>query len=101
MQRCAGAAVHGPRTYSSARPGNNPYCYHRAAQQARAGIRERLTVKRRAPGIPFDHALFAVDEEPAGAPWASQDAYRFTADRIQWNSEKTSATPFNGALVSD
>jgi len=22
------------------------------------------------------------------------------ADRIQWNSEKTSATPFNGALVS-
>jgi hypothetical protein len=34
------------------------------------------------------------------ASWPSQDAYRFTADRIQWNSEKTSATPFNGALVS-
>jgi radical SAM protein with 4Fe4S-binding SPASM domain len=76
------------------RRGNNPYCYHRAAEQARVGIRERLTVKQRAPGVPFDHATFAVEEEPAGSPWPSHDAYRFTPDRIQWNSEEAPAVRF-------
>jgi hypothetical protein len=76
------------------RRGNNPYCYHRAAEQARVGIRERLTVKECATGVPFDHAIFEIEEEPARSPWPSQDAFRFTPDRIQWNSEKAPTVPF-------
>ncbi len=50
------------------RPGNNPYCHYRAKTLAEAGVRERLQLKARAPGTPFDHALFEIVEEPIGAP---------------------------------
>jgi radical SAM protein with 4Fe4S-binding SPASM domain len=50
------------------RPGNNPYCHYRARALARAGRRERLLLKRSAPGTPFDHGLFEIVEEPFDAP---------------------------------
>jgi radical SAM protein with 4Fe4S-binding SPASM domain len=46
------------------RPGNNPYCHHRALELARHGLRERLARVHAAPGAPFDHALFEVFTEP-------------------------------------
>jgi nif11-class peptide radical SAM maturase 3 len=64
--------------------GNNPYCHHRALTQAEHGIRERLTVKRRAEGIPFDNGEFEILEESIGAAWPKDDALHFTSDRIQW-----------------
>jgi len=49
------------------RPGNNPYCHHRAIEHARAGKRERLVKVEQAPGQPFDHGRFEVivEELPA------------------------------------
>lgn len=48
------------------KPGNNPYCHHRALERQRAGLRERFQPVRQAPGVPFDYALFelVLDEVP-------------------------------------
>ncbi len=46
------------------RPGNNPYCHHRALQMAKRGQRERLVPIARAPERPFDNGLFAIVQEP-------------------------------------
>jgi radical SAM protein with 4Fe4S-binding SPASM domain len=48
------------------RPGNNPYCHHRALEVARAGKRERVVKTGEAPGLPFDRAAFAIVVEEAG-----------------------------------
>jgi radical SAM protein with 4Fe4S-binding SPASM domain len=40
------------------RPGNNPYCHHRALELERMGKRERIVRTSEAPGLPFDHAEF-------------------------------------------
>jgi radical SAM protein with 4Fe4S-binding SPASM domain len=45
------------------RPGNNPFCHHRALEMARAGKRERVVRQAPAPGEPFDHGLFELVEE--------------------------------------
>jgi radical SAM protein with 4Fe4S-binding SPASM domain len=42
------------------RPGNNPYCHHRALEMERAGKRERIVKVEDAPGLPFDHGRFEV-----------------------------------------
>ncbi|MFO0745203.1 MAG: radical SAM protein [Myxococcota bacterium] len=47
------------------KPGNNPYCIHRALELDRQGLRERLVKVGPAPGRPFDHGLFALHVEPA------------------------------------
>jgi radical SAM protein with 4Fe4S-binding SPASM domain len=40
------------------RPGNNPYCHHRALELLREGKRERLVRAQAAPGEPFDFGRF-------------------------------------------
>ncbi len=50
------------------RPGNNPYCHYRAKTLAESGRRERLVLKARAPGAPFDNGLFEIVEEALDAP---------------------------------
>jgi radical SAM protein with 4Fe4S-binding SPASM domain len=49
------------------RPGNNPYCHHRALEMQRAGKRERLVQTAMAAGAPFDYARFelVVEDDPA------------------------------------
>jgi len=50
------------------RPGNNPYCHHRALEHQRAGKRERIERVREAPGLPFDHGEFRlILEDDPGA----------------------------------
>ncbi|MCB9740047.1 MAG: radical SAM protein [Deltaproteobacteria bacterium] len=49
------------------RPGNNPYCIHRAMDHDRRGLRERLVPVRAAPGVPFDNGVFAIEVEPVSA----------------------------------
>jgi len=49
------------------RPGNNPYCIHRATQLSQRGLRERVSKVERAPGQPFDHGRFELIEEPIPA----------------------------------
>jgi len=51
------------------RPGNQPYCHHRALQLKKRGLRERLVPGAAAPGTPFDHGLFSLIEEP----WDSEE----------------------------
>lgn len=43
-----------------ARPGNNPYCHHRAVEFARSGKRERLVLAELPEGAPFDHGRFEL-----------------------------------------
>ncbi len=45
------------------RPGNNPFCHHRALELLRKGRRERVIRLEAAPGEPFDHGLFDIVEE--------------------------------------
>ncbi|MCY1062598.1 radical SAM protein [Nannocystis sp. SCPEA4] len=47
------------------RPGNNPFCHHRALMMDRAGLRERIEQIRGAGGQPFDNGLFRVIREHA------------------------------------
>jgi radical SAM protein with 4Fe4S-binding SPASM domain len=42
------------------RPGNNPYCHHRAVELAATGQRERVVLKENAPGTPFDHGRWEL-----------------------------------------
>jgi hypothetical protein len=42
------------------RPGNNPYCHHRALEFDKQGKRERVEPVRDAPGKPFDQGLFRI-----------------------------------------
>lgn len=67
------------------RRGNNPYCHHRALVRQREGVRERLVLKERAAGLPFDHGKFELVEEPFANGWPEQDRLRFSANRIQWS----------------
>lgn len=49
------------------RPGNNPYCHHRALELLREGKRERVVRVKPAEGKPFDQGLFdiVVEDFPA------------------------------------
>ena len=40
------------------RPGNNPYCHHRALELNARGLRERVVPAAPAPGLSFDHGRF-------------------------------------------
>lgn len=58
-------------TTVAGRPGNNPFCHHRALVGQSEGWRERLVPVTPAPGEPFDYATFEILREawPAdGAP---------------------------------
>jgi radical SAM protein with 4Fe4S-binding SPASM domain len=46
------------------KPGNNPYCSHRAIEMKKQGLRERVVRVEEAPGLPFDSGLFDLVVEP-------------------------------------
>ena len=48
------------------KPGNNPYCHHRALEMQRAGKRERVVQVGLPPGAPFDYGHFEliIEDEP-------------------------------------
>jgi radical SAM protein with 4Fe4S-binding SPASM domain len=56
------------------KPGNNPYCHHRALEHAARGVRERLVRVEAAPGQPFDHGRFELQVEalPVSSPSAEE-----------------------------
>ena len=45
------------------KPGNNPFCHHRALEFSARGLRERIEKVANAPGQPFDQGLFRIVEE--------------------------------------
>jgi len=59
------------------KPGNNPYCHHRALELQRAGKRERVERIEEAPGLPFDAGRFRLileDIEPGASTPATEPA---------------------------
>ena len=46
------------------RPGNNPYCHHRALEMDRVGMRERVEMVAAAGPESFAHGLFRLIREP-------------------------------------
>jgi radical SAM protein with 4Fe4S-binding SPASM domain len=48
------------------KPGNNPYCHHRALEMDKIGKRERVVRVTEAPGEPFDNGIFEIVVEDAG-----------------------------------
>ena len=50
------------------KPGNNPFCHHRALEMQKQGKRERIQQATLAPGDPFDHGTFEIIVEPIDAP---------------------------------
>lgn len=55
------------------KPGNNPYCHHRALEMQKRGLRERVVKVASAPGLPFDFGGFEIVEEPIEAPLRPRD----------------------------
>jgi radical SAM protein with 4Fe4S-binding SPASM domain len=45
------------------RRGDNPYCHHRALELFAKGLRERVELRERGEGTPFDHGKWALIEE--------------------------------------
>jgi radical SAM protein with 4Fe4S-binding SPASM domain len=46
------------------RPGNNPYCIHRALELEKQGKRERVDLIEMPPGVPFDNGRYELTVEP-------------------------------------
>ncbi len=65
------------------RPGNNPYCHHRALEKLREGKRERLAAEEAAPGEPFDHGRFRAWDE-AWPEDELEQARRVVDEDAQW-----------------
>lgn len=80
------------------KPGNNPYCIHRALELQKQGLRERVVKVNDAEGLPFDHGRFQLVEEtweehpttpsldklrnslaPEQATWSREDLNRILA----------------------
>ncbi len=60
------------------KPGNNPYCHHRALEMQSRGLRERLVLAEAAPGLPFDHGRFDIVVEP----YADEGVARASTERL-------------------
>ena len=72
------------------KPGNNPWCHHRALEFAREGKRERVVQKSLAPGDPFDHGIFEiVVEKLDGSPLDDESP---AAPGVHPSAEATSPT---------
>ena len=50
------------------KPGNNPYCHHRALEHQSQGLREWVVRSAPAPNLPFDHGTFELIVEPLPTP---------------------------------
>lgn len=66
------------------KPGNNPHCHHRALTMQENGRRERVALKEKAEGVPFDNGVYELIEEPFDAPWPKNDSLRFRAESVVW-----------------
>ncbi len=60
------------------KPGNNPYCHHRALELEKQGLRERIVKVKNAAGLPFDYGGFEIALEPFDAPIPERRKARLT-----------------------
>jgi radical SAM protein with 4Fe4S-binding SPASM domain len=71
------------------KPGNNPYCIHRALDRQRHGEFERFVKVEEAPGLPFDQGRFELVVEPLPPGGLEPDLSGFTVQQameLDWRS---------------
>lgn len=73
------------------RPGNNPFCVHRAEQLAREGVRERIELVQRGPGRPFDHGLYRLVLESLDPDRRKEGPVEITPPRVSRTVAPTGA----------
>lgn len=83
------------------RRGNNPYCHHRALEQAQKGIRERVSLEIPASGLPFDNGKFTIAEEAIDAPLPVNDPLSFDLDRVYWSDNWVTDIQFDRDLENE
>lgn len=68
------------------KPGDNPFCHHRALELLRQGKRERVVKVAEAEGQPFDHGRFeiVVEDWPADELARAKDLVAHGADEEIW-----------------
>ena len=71
------------------RPGNNPYCHHRALELLKRGLRERVVKHSDAVGQPFDFGQFDLIVEP----WPTAELVRARARYADDLGPRTTAKP--------
>lgn len=81
----------------SGRPGNNPYCHHRALQLEAKGLRERIVPKRGATGRPFDYGLFDIVVEDSLGQQFGQDIF----EQDVFSQSVVKEDPRDGLFVCD
>lgn len=64
------------------KPGNNPYCHHRALEFDARGERERFSLAAPAPGRPFDFGRFTLQTLPARTQAARETERRRVRDFV-------------------
>jgi radical SAM protein with 4Fe4S-binding SPASM domain len=76
------------------KPGNNPYCHHRALELLKQGKRERIERVRYAEGKSFDHGEYAVilEDWPAAERARADEVVREKADWLDVTGCYTVAT---------
>ncbi len=80
------------------RDGNNPYCHHRSLHHAARGMQERLRLRDRASGLPFDNGVFEIAMEPL-ARGADPDG--FALEHVQWPAAWLEEDPGLPARLAD
>ena len=81
------------------RPGNNPFCHHRALELSARGLRERIVPAESAPGLSFDHGRFDLLLETSdGRPVSSAPTSNLVQiGRAARRSSKTAEPPAKAA----
>ncbi len=64
------------------RLGNNPYCHHRALHHAARGLHERVRLRERASGQPFDNGVFETSVVPASRLTGERGAFHL--EDVKW-----------------
>lgn len=64
------------------RPGNNPYCIHRALEFEARGVGEEVVKVQPAPGKPFDAGRFEIVEKPLGSDTNAETIAGIPLERI-------------------
>jgi radical SAM protein with 4Fe4S-binding SPASM domain len=81
------------------RPGNNPFCHHRALDLAAQGLRERIVRVEAPPGLPFDYGKFEIVVENVNDPIPGQ-APEFASARSASQSPRAGGfAPIRNDLV--
>jgi len=79
------------------RPGNNPYCHHRARTLAKQGLRERLEKRKDAPPESFAIGEYEIITETLDGAMVAQSSDAATG-QVAWYPSRRAATSDEGRV---